>query len=279
LFTKTTPVLLRGRLIAVRQLVGSLLGIVGGSVVAFVLSTFTAPLRYSILFFCAFLASIASYAFLRKIREECGAEESTGEEFEHAGPGQIASVLRTDQRLRRYLIGDALILAAMTSSGFYAVYGLQKLDLPESAAGMFTMVSMAGMVIANLVFGHLADRYGHKLNLLLLLGSSLLSNLVVLLAGDVVMYAVAFVLMSFTISLQGISRLPFVAELCSEADRPVYIAIVNTVTAPLILVGVAAGAAAKAMGYEGVFWAYTVVAALGLWWFWRKVEEPRSGAG
>ena len=68
LFTKTTPMKLRGKLLAIRQLLSSSLGIFGGSVVTFVLATFTFPNNFALLFVIAYLLSMASYLYLRKLK-------------------------------------------------------------------------------------------------------------------------------------------------------------------------------------------------------------------
>ena len=69
LFTKTTPMKVRGKLLAIRQLLSSSLGILGGSVVTFVLATFAFPNNFALLFVIAYVLSMASYLYLRKLKE------------------------------------------------------------------------------------------------------------------------------------------------------------------------------------------------------------------
>ncbi|MCX6136478.1 MAG: hypothetical protein NTV54_03160 [Ignavibacteriales bacterium] len=73
-FTKTTPVRIRGRLIALRQILSSAFGILGGSLVAFILATVPTPINFAILFFLAFVFGLFSYGYLRTLKEPPSSE-------------------------------------------------------------------------------------------------------------------------------------------------------------------------------------------------------------
>ena len=78
LFTKTTPMKLRGKLLAIRQLLSSSLGILGGSLVTFVLATFAFPTNFALLFVIAYVLSMASYLYLRKLKEPAADAQYSG---------------------------------------------------------------------------------------------------------------------------------------------------------------------------------------------------------
>ena len=135
---------------------------------------------------------------------------------------------------------------------------------------------MAGMVVGNIVFGYLADSFGHKINLILLAGASAAGSIVAMWATNILVYGLTFVFMSWTLSLQGISRLSFVAELCSERDRPTYIALTNTLTAPTVTIGILFGWIARAYGFHTMFGAAVIIGLLATAWFYFFVSDPRS---
>ena len=271
-FTKTTPVKIRGRLIALRQILSSAFGILGGSLVAVTLATISTPINFAILFAFAFVFGMLSYACLRVLREPPSKEFVPIQGLViHA-----KKILTTNRRIRDVIIVDVLILMSMTAAAFYAVYALEKFSLPASYAGTFTVLVMASMVLGNVVFGFLADHFGHRLNWLILAGCSAAASIMAIIASNILLYGLVFFFMACTATLQGISRLSLLAELCSEAERPLYISFVNTITAPAVFVGILFGAIARWFGYASVFMLAALLAIAAFLWIYFYVQEPRE---
>lgn len=275
LIAKLTPVDLRGRLFAARNLLGGILGVLAGLVVERVLAEIAYPLSYGVLFTLAFLFMGVSYWALTRLKEEAAsavAEEVHFLEYYRS----LAWILKRQKNFRQFLISDALLLAATMAGAFYAVHAIQKYSLSDSSAGEFTVVIMCSAIIGNMFFGYIADKYGHKVNLVLAAASTALSCFAALLAPDQRFYLVVFVGMAFQIGLSGISRLSIVAELCSEEERPTYVALTNLVTSPFILFGLVAGGIASRFGYDAVFLIAGLLAVASALWMAFKVEEPRE---
>jgi MFS family permease len=276
LIAKLTPVNLRGRLFAARNLLGGILGVLGGLVVERVLAEIPYPLSYGVLFMFAVLFMAVSYWALTRLIEEAAsavAEEVHIVEYYR----NLPRILKGQKNFRNFLISDALLLAATMAGAFYAVHAIQKFSLSESSAGLFTVMIMCSTIIGNMFFGYIADHYGHKVNLVLAGASTALSCFVALLAPDQSWYIIVFVGMAFQIGLSGISRLSIVAELCSEEERPTYVALTNLVTSPFILFGLIAGGIASRFGYDAVFLVAGVLAVASALWMAFRVEEPREG--
>jgi MFS family permease len=275
LFTKTTPMKLRGKLLAIRQLLSSSLGIFGGSVVTFVLATFTFPNNFALLFVIAYLLSMASYLYLRKLKEPISDSQYPDPAPPSSTFGDGRAILKRNKNFRNFLLADAFTLMSMSASAFYAVYAIEKFDVPASYAGTFTVIVMAGMVAGNSVFGYLADSFGHKMTLIALALSSVAASVVAIFAGNILMYGFTFFFMSWTVGLQVISRLSFVVELCSEAERQTYIALTNTITAPTVAVGILFGWMARAYGFPIMFAMAALTGFLAAVWLYFFVHDPR----
>ena len=276
LFSKTTPVKLRGRLLAVRQLIGSILAVAAGSLTVLVLSAIEFPSNFAILFLFAFGISMISFYFLSRLKEE--------DEFYEEGETQsvanklfvIKNILRTNVSFRNFIVADALIAMCITATAFYPVFALTKFDLSVSYAGTFTIITTASMIAGNLFFGYLADVSGHKINLIMLSISSLLSSATAILANNILSYGMVFVFLGITLSLFGISRFSFVMELCSPKERQFYIALLNTITSPFVIFGIAAGAIVSFLSYQFVFLIYIILAGISAAWLIMKVKDPRK---
>lgn len=277
LVAKLTPVQARGRLFAARSIGGALLGIVGGGVVSYVLGRFAYPVNFGILMLSAFVVMMMSYLFLVTLREE---HESAG------GPSRrdwryvlhAPRILRAEHHFRNYLVADALLISAGMANAFFAVHALKKFGLPDSYAGTFTVAMMVSMIIGSSFFGVLADRFGHKINLIISAVAMFLACGTALIAPGVEVYLFVFVCSAATVALATISRLPMIAELSREGDRPTSIALANLVTSPFVLFGVAAGWIANRAGYETVFALAGACAVAALLWLLIRVREPRGNA-
>ena len=90
------------------------------------------------------------------------------------------------------------------------------------------------------------------------------------------MYGFVFFFLACAIQTQVISRMPFVAELCTEHERPLYVGITNTLTAPSLLLGIIFGWSIQYIGYIAVFIAATLLAGSAFFVLFKKVVEPRK---
>ncbi len=274
IIAKLTPVDLRGRLFAARNLLGGVLGILAGLVVEKVLATIEYPTSYGVLFALAFLSTSVSYWALTLLKEE--GPSAVSEDIHILDYYRnLPRILKGEKNFRNFLISDALLIAATMAGAFYAVHAIEKFSLNDSSAGTFTIVMMCSMIVGNMFFGYIADHFGHKVNLVLSAVSTALSCFTALFAPNEGLYLVVFVGMAFQVGLSGISRLSIVAEFCSEEERPTYVALTNLVTSPFVLFGLVAGGIASRLGYDAVFLIAGLLALASAMWVAFKVDEPR----
>lgn len=275
LVAKVTPLGLRGRLFAYRSTLGALMGVGGGAIVSYVLDNFKYPDNFSLLFLLAFIVTMISYIFLMNIREK-DANQSIEGLYRREYLKKLKIILKKESGFRNFLIADALLISALMADAFYTVNALEKFSLSEGYAGQFTMIMMITMILGNLIFGHLADRIGHKTNLMSAGFFIFAVCLVSIMAKTVMLYYLVFIGTSLTLSLINVSRLAIIAELCVEENRPIYIALTNMITSPFILFGILGGFLADHFGYNVVFLIAGIFALSSSLWWWRKVPEPRK---
>ncbi len=275
LISKLTPVQLRGRLFAYRSLLGAILGIFGGWLVSKILSEILFPQNFAMLFLLAFLITMASYSFLIFLKEEKPnhpVQKFSSKEFLK----RLGSIIKKEKNFRNFLIADSLMMMALMSHAFFAVNAFDKFSLSDSYAGYFTIVMMLSMVLGSLYFGYLADKLGHKINLMWGIIFTFIACVFALISPSVEVYYLCFAGSSLTISLNLVSRLTIISEICLEEDRPTYISLTNLITAPFILSGLFGGWIANQFGYDIVFIIAGIFALASLIWFLVMVEEPRK---
>ncbi len=277
LIAKITPVHLRGRLFAARSILGAILGVVGGWIVRMVLDSFPYRDSFALMLFLAFGVMMISYVFLAILKEENGVAPEPRVDYRHF-LHKLPDILEHERNYRNFLIADALLITATMAHAFFAVNAIEKFDLSDLHAGTFTIAMMTGMIIGSLVFGFLADRFGHRLNLLLSAGSTAIACTVALIAPNVEFYLIVFVGSAFTVGLVMISRLPLIAELSPERQRPTYGALSNFITSPFVLSGILAGWLANHFGYNVVFFSGGALAMVASVWLMAMVDDPRKKA-
>ncbi len=274
-FTKTVPVTLRGRLMGFRQLLGSLGGVIGGSIVGVILYAVAFPTDFALLFILAFVFTMTSFFFLTRITEVPSVRR--GDLFPESDIiADVKRILKENNNFRYFLTADILTVMALSASSFYAVYALEQYNLSSSYAGTFTGVMMLSNIAATILFGYIADAYGHKVNLLAYAGCTALGGMIAIISPNVLVYGFVFFFLACGSTIQMISRLSFVAELSSEEDRPVYIGIVNTFTAPSAFMGLLFGWLIPKVGYEMIFLIASLIAGLSFLILYRSVTEPRN---
>ena len=275
LFSKITPVQLRGRQFAYRSVLGAILGVFGGAVVVVVLDSFKYPKNFGILFLMTFFTMMVSYIFLLLLRED--KPNPSLQLFGHKEfYKRLLAIVRQEKNFRNFLVSDALMMLANMSHAFFAVYAVEKFSLPDSSAGTFTMVMMASMILGSLYFGYVADKHGHKINLLWASTFIGFACLIAVISPIVELYYFVFVGAALNIILLQVSRLTIVAEICSEDDRPTYVALANVITAPFILSGMFGGFIVNIFGFQTLFLMSVFFSILTILWLITKVVEPRN---
>ncbi|MHB8579255.1 MAG: MFS transporter [Ignavibacteriaceae bacterium] len=275
LISKITPVNLRGRLFAYRSILGGILGILGGAIVTIVLNSIKYPFSFALLFLAAFLITMISYIFVAKIKES---QPNQPEQLflQKEFFGRLLKIFKTDHGYRNFVIADSLMNITLMADAFYTVNAIEKLSLSDSFAGIFTMIMMISMIGGNLFFGYIADKFGHRLNLMMSAIIKFIVCIIAFITPPLGFYLLVFVGAALTTSLITISRLTMIAEICNEDDRPTYVAFTNMLTAPFVLLGIAGGWLANHFGYHIVFIISGFFSFIAAIWYLIMVDEPRN---
>lgn len=275
LIAKLTPVRIRGRLFASRSILGGILGVAAGYIIIIILDSVVYPLNFAILFFIAFFIMMISYLFLVLLKEDVPNHPKRimkAQDFFKLLPG----ILKSETNFRNFLIADSLLTFSLMSSAFFTIHALEKFQLSDSYAGSFTAVMMMSAILGNFLFGYLADHYGHRINLFLAALSTFTACILAIWTNIYFIYLIVFIGSSFTTTLTQLSRLPIVAEICSEEDRPTYVALTNVVTSPFSLSGILGGWLAADYGYVPVFILSAIFALCSMVFYIYVVKEPRN---
>jgi MFS family permease len=189
----------------------------------------------------------------------------------------LPKIIRSDRNFRRFLITQIFTGGGNLAIGFLAVFSVQKWNLPDSQAGIYTIVMLVGQALSNLVFGWLADRKGHKLILEICVLTTALSMGIAAMASIDSWFYLVFFLTGISAAGFMLSGIMIIFEFCEPEIRPTYIGLNNSfndvVAIAMPLMG---GWLAETYGFPLMFFVSFVICSIGLILLRYWVKEPRK---
>ncbi len=270
LFGRAVPADRRGRLFGIGQ-VATGLAAVGASVIIQQLLGARGPgfpLNYALVFGLAclcFAVSTVGTALIVELPEAADVEATPPLSLGAFLP-QLGRLWRADPRFNRITLVRVLSGLGALATTFYVVYATDVLRLPPAAVGLFAGTATVGAVLAGLLLGPVADRYGsHRVvqavtwAQFLVPVIALLCHLGVFGAAVNLVYPLLYVLLgvfegSFMLGFNN-----FILGIAPPGQRPAYMGLTNTFAGLLIVVPLLGGYLLEVTSYPVLF----VAAAIG----------------
>ncbi len=274
MIAKVISVQWRGRFFGVSHSLGGALGLVGSGIAALILARYSYPTNYALCFLVGFGFIAVSWVGVTFTVEPAQpppqAPTATGYRK------RLSAILREDHNFRKYVASRGLGYLGAMSLGFFAVYGVERFQLSDAQAAVFTAVMSAFWMLSNTIWGAIGDRHGHKLvtewSTVLWAGALALA----LVAPSGLVYYGVFALVGAANAGFILSDLSIAMEFGPEAQRPTYIGLARTLSAPFLFVApLVGGAVAQVWGYPWMFGLALVLTLTSLVMLRSWVVEPR----
>jgi MFS family permease len=200
-------------------------------------------------------------------------------------PETLRSMIATARRL----VGGraefrSLVLVSLLGSGlsvstpFYMVYATRELEVPPETAGVYIWAATLGVAACSMIWAHLNDRRGPRA---VLRGAATLVCLVPILALSLptgvkaasavvprtlevlpLVFALVFLAAGSTMGAFRMGVTNYIFELASHEERPRYIAVAGTLSAPGALIPLLIGWALTFLSFRTVFCGMALAGAL-----------------
>lgn len=274
LIARCFPVEKRGRFMGLTTFIGTGMGTLGAGLSAWLLETFPFPTNFAYTFLIAATGITISWVFLSLTREPVQPvrveRQSTRQYWT-----SLRGIVARDHNFRRFLTARIFLALAAVAQGFITVAAVRRWDVPNSAVGGYTAALLLGQTAGNLLFGILADRFGHKLSLELSGIAAFLSFILAWLAPSPIWYNVVFFLLGLYLGAILVSGILVVFEFSAPERRPTYVGLANTSVGVAGSLAPLAAAAIAGLSYSLLFAISALISLLSLilmrWW----VQEPR----
>ncbi|MBK7448419.1 MAG: MFS transporter [Anaerolineales bacterium] len=186
-------------------------------------------------------------------------------------------VLNRDTNFNWFLSARILSQFATMGFSFYIIYALREFNMTEVVAGYLTATLTISQTIANIGMGWLGDRIGHRIMLITGAIAAVLSAILAWNATSILWFYPIFVLTGLTnVSLWTIS-MTMTVDFGTEAERPIYIGLAQTLTAPATIIApILGGWIVDNAGFQPTFVISTVLSLVMLGILLFLVKDPRK---
>lgn len=219
----------------------------------YLLDILDSPLDFALCFLITCAAMAASFFFISLTREVIDTEKEIPAE-NHNFWAEARAILRKDASFRWFLVFRVVYQFATMGFAFYIVYGLRAFNMDALTAGYLTAALTVSQTVANVGMGWLSDRLGHRSMLIAGAVAVALSSFAAWAAPSIGWLYLVFILSGLANVSYWTIGMAMTIQYGTEAERPIYIGLSNTLIAPAtILAPLLGGWIADLAGYQTTF--------------------------
>jgi MFS family permease len=235
MISKIIPPESRGTFFGFQAGIANLL-ISGSAVIAgYLLNYLDSPLDFAVCFLIASLFFTLSWVALAQTREPEDTEKIIPEEKTHFWDDS-KKILSNNPNFNWFLFVRFLSQFATMGFSFYIIYALRQFHMNSITAGFLTATLTISQTIANASMGWLGDKWGHRSMLVIGAVAALMSSALAWFATSILWFYPIFLLAGLTnVSIWTIG-MAMTVDFGTEAERPIYIGLSQTLTAPATII-------------------------------------------
>jgi MFS family permease len=251
---------------------------ISGSAIAagYLLNALASPWDFAVCFFIASIFFTLSWFALAATHEPEDNEKIIPEEKTHFWD-DAKRVLSRDKNFNWFLSARILSQFATMGFSFYIIYALREFGMTEVVAGYLTATLTISQTIANIGMGWIGDRIGHRAMLITGAVAAFLSAVLAWNAASIAWFYPIFLLTGMAnVSIWTIG-MTMTVDFGSESERPIYIGLSQTLTAPATIIApILGGWIADSAGFIPTFSISIVLSLVMIGILVFLVKDPRK---
>ncbi len=242
----------------------------------YLLDYLASPLDFAACFFLASFFFTLSWFALALTREPEDTEKVIPERKTHFWVA-AKKVLGKDRNFNWFLAARFLSQFATMGFSFYIIYALRRFDMTPVIAGYLTAALTISQTVANVGMGWIGDRIGHRAMLILGAFAALLSAVLAWNAASISWFYPIFILTGLAnVSIWTIG-IAMTVDFGTEAERPMYIGLSQTLTAPATIIApIIGGWIVDSAGFIPTFIISTMLSVVMIAILIFLVKDPRK---
>ncbi|HKJ30701.1 MAG TPA: MFS transporter [Balneolales bacterium] len=265
---KTIPKGRRGRLLAVRATVGGILSLAAGIIIRIYVKQSDSIEMYLILIGLAAVLWFVGSLFFGAIDETKGATGGGRNALQEAKAG--ISLLKENPGFVKFVSVRSLLLSVKLSIPFFAIYAQKQVGQQMGTLGLFIIAMAISKIISSPFWGKFADRSSRKVLIaagLFAITVSLITLIISYIPGDLgnaYLYAFLFLLIGLAQSGVRLGRKTYLVDGAPEKNRPLYVALSNTIIGIILLISGILGVIADRYGIQILLILFIVLELFGI---------------
>ncbi|GAB1471903.1 MFS transporter [Chloroflexota bacterium] len=242
----------------------------------YLLDALASPWNFAVCFFIASIFFAVSWFALAATREPEDTDKIIPEEKTHFWDS-AKEVLSRDPNFNWFLSARVLSQFATMGFSFYIIYALRDFGMTPVVAGFLIATLTISQTIANIGMGWIGDRIGHRAMLILGASAAFLSAVLAWNAATLAWFYPIFILTGMAnVSIWTIG-MTMTVDFGSEAERPIYIGLSQTLTAPATIIApILGGWIADSAGFVPTFIISTALSMVMIGILVFLVKDPRK---
>lgn len=242
----------------------------------YLLDALASPWNFAVCFFIASIFFAVSWFALAATREPEDTDKIIPEEKTHFWDS-AKEVLSRDPNFNWFLSARVLSQFATMGFSFYIIYALRDFGMTPVVAGFLIATLTISQTIANIGMGWIGDRIGHRAMLILGASAAFLSAVLAWNAATLAWFYPIFILTGMAnVSIWTIG-MTMTVDFGSEAERPIYIGLSQTLTAPATIIApILGGWIADSAGFVPTFIISTALSVVMIGILVFLVKDPRK---
>lgn len=263
---KTIPKGKRGTLLSIRGTVGGALALGAGAWLMLAAGEDESILFYAGLLALAGLLWFMATTLFAFVREQPGATEGGRNAIDEARNGW--RLLSEQPGFRNFIIARSLLLGVPLVVPFYSLFA-RELGTGLSGLGLFVMANSLAMVLSSYFWGRMADRSSKQAmgfgGLIGMAAALLALGLGIWLDMDYTSWWLAAIIFITGFAQAGtrLGRKTYLVDAAPDEERPLYVAVSNTLVGVIFLGSSLIGLLAGLIGVQGVIAAFTLMMLTG----------------
>ncbi len=216
-------------MMAIRNVIGAVAGVIAGFVIEYVLRTRESPEGYGILFLIAAILTGTSYLVFLTIGEP---------EQQHRKPAETVTfwqnikgtpaMLKRHPNMRRLLISNFTFTGIFIITPFMGIHAVDTTGKGESFIGELVTMSMIGSIFGNILAGYWGDRIGPKTPMVIARAMLAVFCIGMLLNTHAWGFKILFFGYGMAFYMNMSARMAMGLEVCGAERRPTYMALMTT---------------------------------------------------
>lgn len=276
---KTIPQGRRGALLATRATIGGIFALGAGVLLRIYVAEAESLTPYLILLLVAAVLWFCAALFFAGIDEEAGATEEDRNVLAEARAG--LTLLRDVPGFGRFIMARALLLSVPLSIPFFALDAKTLTGSTASSLGIFVIATSLAQVLSSPFWGRFSDRSSRTV-MMLGGGLAVVVGLAALLVGilpsawqNAYLYGTIFMVLGIARGGVRLGRKTYLVDAAPDDERPLYVAVSNTIIGAITLAGSAFGLISSFFGLQILLAVFVGLALTGVLLSWRMPEADQ----